>query len=192
MDNKILIPDELDTGFSYDESEDDSCCDGTCHSDNMITSFRDMFKYSDIDRFHERVTSLLNVGPTGIKSDEIDYPENAPAAERRMKSLVPNWAELDEEKFAMFESCIVYMTCWILCPIANNRRVSKQTTPSLSLQYVSGITDERSCDRFNDLINDLLEEINDEEPGESSFYGFRVTKSSDCRRRTVWQNRLPH
>ena len=179
-DKDILIPDELDPDFSQDSSECNCDCGEYC---------RDNFHYISIDNFYERVTSLLNVGASGISQPEIDYPENAPAAERRMKMMIPNWKELDNEKFALFESCIVYMTCWILCPLANTRRAIKQTTPSLTLQFSSS-SDERPCDRFFDLINDLFDEITGEiqEP----FHGFRVTKSSDCKRRVIWPNRLPH
>lgn len=152
---------------------------------------REDFTYKDIDNFYNRVMGCMGLSGGNVFQEEVlDYPENAPTAERRVKSLVPNWVELDEEKFKLFQTCIIYMTCYILCPIANSRKVSQQTTPSLTLKFADSATQPTPCKRYLDLLNDLLAEIAEEE--QTSFLGFRVTKSSECRGRVIWPTRLPH
>lgn len=170
----ILIPDNLDLGFSYDKD----------------AHFREDFTYKDIPDFAQRVSSCMGQATLIVSQEELDYPEHAPLAEYRVKKLIPDWRELDDEKFKLFQSCIIFMTCYIMCPIVNSRRVSKQTTPSLTLQYADAATQATPCDHYLDLLNDLMEEITGEET--DSFYGFRVTQSSDCKRRVIWPTRLPH
>ena len=142
------------------------------------------FTYKDIQNFYARVMSCLGMSQSALKPEELDYPENAPTAERRVKSLIPNWAELDNDKFGLFESCIVFMTCFIMCPLANQRRISQQTTPSLTLKFSDSAVQPTRCDHYLDLLNELASEILEEET--DSFFGFRVTKSSDCRRYVFW------
>lgn len=146
---------------------------------------REDFTYKDIENFYERVRSALNVGSVMISDEYIDYPENAPMAERKIKKRVPNWVELDDDKFALFQTCIVYMTCYILCPAVSSRRHIEQTTPSLTLKYADTSND-KPCERFLALIEDLLDEILDEE--QNPFYGFEVTYPSiPCWKRKRWR-----
>ena len=143
---------------------------------------RGMWQYRDILNFYQRVASCMGVG--SVDMEMIDYPENAPTAERRVKQIITDWMTINEDKFALFESCVIFMTCYLICPVLRmSGRVQQQTTPSLSLKYFEG-TDMVPCDHYLELMNDLASEIEEEEV--KSFLGFRVTKSSDCRRRNVW------
>lgn len=176
--NEFVIPDEIEKEISCN------------HNEHSHKHKKKLFSYQDIENFYSRVITNLGVSQAAISNQEIDFPENAPEAERRVKKLVPDWECLDKHRFSLFETCIVYMTCYILCPTANKRRVTKQTTPSLTLQYSDSAAQEAPCKHFLDLIDDLLSEINDEET--SDFFGFRVTEGCGCRRRKVWSTRLPH
>lgn len=135
------------------------------------------FMYPDIPDFYERVRHNLNVGSM-ISDNVIDYFENAPMAEIKIKSMVKNWKELDEMKKMMLESCIIYMTCYKLCPIAFSMRVSRQKDPSLEIDFFENKNDSSSCERFLEMIDELMSDIKNEERDFS--FGFRVTKGSGC------------
>lgn len=134
-----------------------------------------LYYYKVIDNFYERVRSALNTSGVNITDELIDYPENAPMAEMRLKSRVPNWDSLEGEKRFLFDSAIVYMTCYVLCPVAYSKAVTEQTTPSLTLKY-SAKENQKPCERFIALVDDLVAEINEEEI--TNFLGFKVTSGS--------------
>lgn len=134
--------------------------------------------YTTIPNFYDRVRGALNVPITTISNDVIDYPENASMAEMKIKSRVPIWKELTGIKKSLFETCIIYMTCYQLCPIASTRNITEQTTPSLTLKFSTN-TNGKPCERFLALIDDLIAQIMDEELQWS--FGFEVTKpTSSC------------
>lgn len=135
--------------------------------------------YQNIPDFYDRVRQ--NLGTGNLLSDTmIDYFENAPMSEIKIKQRVENWEELDELKMLMFEACIVYMTCYTLCPYARSMRISRQKDPSLEIEFASNAGNENPCDRFLELIDDLIAQINEEEL--SAAIGFKVTKGSiDCK-----------
>lgn len=134
-----------------------------------------LYYYKNIDSFYERVRSALNTNGVNITDELIDYPENAPMAEMRLKSRVPNWEGLEGEKQFLFDSAMVYMTCYVLCPVAYSKAVTEQTTPSLTLKY-SAKENQKPCERFIALVDDLIAEINEEEI--TNFLGFKVTAGS--------------
>lgn len=144
---------------------------------------RKLWSYQDIDNFYQRVANCMGMG--SVDQTMVDYPENAPTAERRVKAIIKDWLTISEDKFALFESCVIFMTCYIMCPILRMSagRVQQQTTPSLSLKYFEG-AEVVPCDHYLELMNDLASEIKEEEV--ESFFGFRVTKSSDCHKHRVW------
>ncbi len=133
------------------------------------------WNYTEIPNFYDRVRSSLNAS-TGIISNEvIDYFENAPMAENKMRQRVPIWRDLDEFKTQLFQTCIIYMTCYQLCPLVSSYgKVTEQSTPSLTLKYSTSATNNNSCERFLSLIDDIVSQITEEEP--KSFFGFKVTK----------------
>lgn len=134
--------------------------------------------YTTIPDFYDRVRGALNVPVTTINNDMIDYPENAPMAEMRIKSRVPIWRELTGIKKALFETCIIYMTCYQLCPIASAKNITEQTTPSLTIKFSTN-DNGKSCERFLGLIDDFIAQILEEKLQWS--FGFEVTKpSSPC------------
>lgn len=146
--------------------------------------------YPTIPDFYNRVRMALNVG-SSISDTIINYFENAPMAEMKIKKRVPQWQELDTTKRLLFETCIIYMTCYVLCPLASRRQIAKQKDVSLEIDFVTS-TNEKPCARFLDLIDDLIAQINDEEKL-PFFLGFEVTKSAPefcCERN--WPHILCH
>lgn len=136
-----------------------------------------MYFYQNIPNFYNRVRSALNVG-TAISDEEIDYFENAPMAERKIKQRVPDYENLTADKLPLFETCIIYMTCYALCPIVSSRRIARQKDPSLEIEFASGANNEKPCERFLALVDDLISQINEEEI--ETFFGFKVTPASPC------------
>lgn len=140
--------------------------------------------YTTIPDFYDRVRTSLNAPISTISNEMIDYFENAPMAEIKIKSRVPIWKDLTGLKKNLFQTCIIYMTCYQLCPIASSKNITEQTTPSLTLKFQSN-TNEKPCERFLSLIDDLIAQILDEELQWS--FGFEVTKSSSpCCKKIVW------
>lgn len=138
------------------------------------------YLYQTIENFYDRVRSLLGIG-NSITDEEIDLFENAPMAELKMVKRVPKYYFLDDEKYMLFESCIVYATCYALCPVVATRRITKQKDPSLEIQFATS-TEAKPCERFAALIEELLLEINETEV--DFFVGFQTTpqsKSECCR-----------
>lgn len=140
--------------------------------------------YATIKNFYDRVRSSLSSNGNHISNEVIDYPENAPMSEMLIMNRVPNWEDLEGFKKDLFDTCIVYMTCAMLCAVAYSTSVTEQTTPSLTLKYSSNIKD-KPCQRFFDLVDDLIAQINDTQI--TNFLGFKVTKASrNCCRRNYW------
>lgn len=133
------------------------------------------YYYKNIEKFYDRVRSSLNTNGINITDELIDLPENAPMAELRLKSRVPTWDSLDGEKQFLFDSAMVYMTCYMLCSVAYSKSVTEQTTPSLTLKYSTN-ANQKPCERFIALVDDLVAEINGEEI--TNFLGFKVTAGS--------------
>lgn len=136
------------------------------------------FYYQTIPQFYDRVRSSLNVGNM-ISDSVIDYFENAPLAEMKMKNRIENWEELDEMQTLMFQTCIIYMTCYALCPIASTMRISRQKDPSLEIEFSASQQQGNPCDKFLALVDDLVSQITGEEM--SMTFGFKVTDNSGCK-----------
>lgn len=131
--------------------------------------------YRTIPNFYDRVRSSLSA--SGAITDAIiDYFENAPMAELTIKQRVPDYEELDKVKKLLFETCIVYQTCYKLCPMASSMRISRQKDPSLEIEFADSAADGKPCERFLAMIDDLIAQINEEE--QTSFLGFKVTGGS--------------
>ncbi len=133
------------------------------------------WEYKNIPDFYNRVRGALNVGNV-LTDITIDYFENAPRAEMAIKKRVPQWQDLDTEKRLLFETCIIYQTCYILCPQFSSNRITKMKDPSLEINY-STSANEKPCARFAELVDDLIAQINDEEQP-PFFFGFEVTPST--------------
>ncbi len=131
--------------------------------------------YQTIPDFYNRVRSALNVSNM-LTDDTIDYFENAPLSEIKMKQRVENWEELDDTQTLLFQTCIIYMTCYAVCPIASSMRISRQKDPSLEIEFATSTQSGNPCDRFLALVDDLVGQINGEESMTS--FGFKVTRSS--------------
>lgn len=135
--------------------------------------------YKSIENFYDRVRSCLNVKQSAFPDEEIDFPENAPTAERKMKLRVSDWEALEGESLELFKTCIVYMTCYALCPLSQARKVSQQSTPNLTLKYSDTSSTSMNCDYFLSLVDGLVSEITGEKM--KPFFGFEVTTKSGQR-----------
>lgn len=142
--------------------------------------------YLEIPDFYDRVRFNLGTNISIIPDDAINYYENAPMAEMQIKQRVPNWKELDKIKTALFQTCIIYMTCYKLCPIVSSTgKVLTQKTPALELTFANNTNQDKPCERFLALIDDLIAQINDTQM--QSFFGFQVTKEyPECGCKQVW------
>lgn len=133
------------------------------------------WSYKDIVEFYDRVRMALSaVSSQTLPDSYMDLPEKAPFAERYIKSRVPQWKDLDEEKFAIFESIIVYQTATMFQSLVSNKHIRKKSIPTISLQYSDNIDNLISGMSLKDMIEWLLSEINGIETG-SGYIGFKVT-----------------
>lgn len=165
-----------------DEEKDVVNNEGTDDCDTPV------YMYKSIPEFYNRVRSSLNVG-NSISDEEIDFFENAPIAEMKVKQRIVDFENIPPDKMQLVETCIVYMTCYGLCPKANSQRRKRQKDPSLEIEFATINSNEKPCERFLDLVNDLLAEINgDTEGAYSSFIGFEVTSgnTNKCCRPWGW------
>ena len=136
------------------------------------------WSYKDIENFYDRVRMALgSVTETVVSNEEIDYPEKAPFAELSIKSRIPSWKELSEEKFKMFESAIVYQTASLFQGVVSTKRITKKQIPTITLEYSSAVDFSVNGMSISDLVDYLVSVINGESVG-SSFIGFRVTRGS--------------
>lgn len=132
-----------------------------------------MSDIAEITNGYDRIRTILGVDELDLSNEVIDYPEYFSCAERSIKSKVSNWAELDEDKKSIFESCVLYKTAELLLPYckatANNVKV-EQTTHSKVEYFETSIGDKYSS--IKDTIGELLSQITD---NISSFYGFDIS-----------------
>ena len=138
------------------------------------------WSYKTIDNFYERVRmALCAVSQTTLPDEYIDYPEKAPFAESVVKSRVPLWKELSDEKFAIFESIVVYQTASLFQSLVASKYVKKKQIPTITLEYSENVDFDISGMSLSDLVDWLVSELNGDNVG-SKFIGFRVTKGG-CR-----------
>lgn len=139
---------------------------------------RENWTYKDISDFYNRVRMALGaVSETVLPDDYIDYPEKAHFAELAIKSRVPSWQDLSDEKFAIFESVVVYQTASLFQSFVSSKYVKKKQIPTITLEYSKTMNFDINDMSLSDLIDMLVAELNGESVG-SSFIGFRVTKGS--------------
>lgn len=165
-ENPDILPENPDEPIGPEEPEE---------PDTPETPDVNDWLYKGINNFYERVRMSLNSSAEDISDTIIDFPENAPMAEVTIKTRLPEWKDFNEYQQMLFETCIVYMTCYQLCRVAYARNIKSQTTPHLKLEFYSN-TAEKPCERFLALIDDLIAQIKGEEP--DAFWGFRVTPPS--------------
>lgn len=134
------------------------------------------WSYKDIENFYERVRMALGaVSQTTLPDEYIDYPEKAPFAELTIKSRVPLWNELSDEKFKLFESIVVYQTASLFQSVVSNKYVKKKQIPTITLEYSESLNFDINGMSLSDLIDYLVGELNGSNIG-SAFFGFKVTK----------------
>lgn len=136
--------------------------------------------YKSIENFYERVRMALGaVSQTTLPDEYIDYPEKAPFAESVAKSRAPLWKELSDEKFAIFESIVVYQTAALFQSLVASKYVKKKQIPTITLEYSESVNFDINSMSLSDLVDLLVSELNGDSVG-SPFFGFRVTKGG-CR-----------
>lgn len=146
------------------------------------------WSYKDISSFYDRVRMALGaVSAQTIPDEYMDFPEKAPMAQRIISARVPSWMELDEQKFAVFESAIIYKTASLFQSVVSNNRIIKKSLPTITLQYSDSINFDTDGMGLSDLVELLIAELNGTEYDVGSEYnGFRVTGSKRpfkrCRR----------
>lgn len=143
----------------------------------MVVS--DTWSYKDINYFYDRVRMLLNnVSNVSLTDDMIDYYEKAPSAELYVKRKVPNWQELDETKFKMFESAIVYLTASYNQNYAMSKVAKKRQLPTMTIEYTADQINmtPNGTSSLKEIADSLINEINGI-PDDTlmTVIGFRVT-----------------
>lgn len=137
---------------------------------------REDWSYKNIDNFYDRVRMSLNAtSQTTVPDEYIDYPEKAPFAESTIKTRVPMWSELDDNKFAIFESIIVYQTASLFQNLVVSKSVKKKQIPTITLEYNESTSFGSAGMSLSDIIDLLVSELNGDNAG-SNFFGFLVTK----------------
>lgn len=106
--------------------------------------------YKDIDMFYHRVRSLLMVNETSLPDSIIDFPENAPLSESIIKSMIPDWKSLPDEKKGVFESAVVCQTAIVMYGVTSANEYKVAQTQSLKVEYA-----ERSTNTIDFLKNKL-------------------------------------
>lgn len=151
-----------------------------------------MWTYKHIANFHERVRQVLN---TNLVTDEqMDFFEKAPLSEIYIKSVVTKWEEIKktseiiptteeeviakqkaQEKFSIFETCIILHTAIKLEKFVDKRTVKSKKVPSMTIEYsVNGYKDD-STPSLQESLDQLIDILTKDETGTGFFYGFRVT-----------------
>lgn len=139
---------------------------------------REDWTYKDIPNFYDRVRMALRaVSSTTLPDEYIDYQEKAPFAESLIKSRVPLWKELDDDKFKVFESIVVYQTAALFQSFVLSKAVKKKQIPTITLEYSESTNFDIDRLTLSDIIDYLVAELNGTNVG-SAFFGFRVTKGS--------------
>lgn len=137
------------------------------------------WEYKDIISFYDRVRMLLNnVSNVSLTDDMIDYYEKAPSAELYVKKRVPNWQELDDTKFKMFESAIVYLTASYNQNYAMSKVAKKRQLPTMTIEYTADQINMTPNGTFSlkEIADGLINEINGiPDDNLMTVIGFRVT-----------------
>lgn len=137
------------------------------------------WEYKDIISFYDRVRMLLNnVSNVSLTDDMIDYYEKAPSAELYVKKRVPNWQELDDTKFKIFESAIVYLTASYNQNYAMSKVAKKRQLPTMTIEYTADQINMTPNGTFSlkEIADGLINEINGiPDDNLMTVIGFRVT-----------------
>lgn len=137
---------------------------------------RENWSYKEISDFYNRVRMALGaVSEATLPNEYIDYQEKAPFAEATVKLRVPLWESLDETKFKVFESIVVYQTASLFQSIVSNKYIKKKQIPTITLEYADKANFDIDGMTLTELVDFLVSQLNGTDVG-SSFFGFRVTK----------------
>ncbi len=139
---------------------------------------RENWSYYEITQFHDRVRALLNDSSETLISDSnIDLPEKAPTAERVVKAQLPNWQELNDVDFNLFESAIVYLTASFFENYVLSKSAKRKELPAMTIEYYTGNTNIMPLNNMTlkDYSDMLIKQIKGDDLS-FDFIGFMVTK----------------
>lgn len=137
---------------------------------------RDEWSYKSIENFYDRVRMVLDAASeTTLPNEYIDYPEKAPFAESTIRTRIPMWKDLDDEKFSIFESIIVYQTAILFKSLVSSKYVKKKQIPTITLEYGESSNYDINGMGLSDVVDLLVSELNGDSIG-NNFFGFRFTK----------------
>ena len=118
------------------------------------------WNYKEIERFYDRVRKLLNdLSEVSLPNADIDLPEKAPYAEYYCKSKVKSWQDLDEMKFMLFQSAIIYKTASMFESIISSNKIRKKQLQTITLEYFQDDKPNNSLslsEMADQLLNDVL------------------------------------
>jgi hypothetical protein len=130
--------------------------------------------YSDIPNFYDRVRAMLKLDAATLPDANIDYAENAPLAEKKIKKRLPKWATFGEDKLADLETAVVIQTALNCYGAYTNGAVKVKQTPNIKIEYAqTNSSDEALYISLVERLNEIIIMLTDTE--EELFFGFVVT-----------------
>lgn len=130
--------------------------------------------YSDIPNFYDRVRAMLKLDAATLPDANIDYAENAPLAEKKIKKRLSTWATFGEDKLADLETAVVIQTALNCYGAYTNGAVKVKQTPNIKIEYAqTNGADEALCISLVERLNEIIIMLTDTE--EEFFFGFVVT-----------------
>ena len=115
--------------------------------------------YKNIPDFYDRVRALLSADSVSLSDEIIDFPENAPLAEKMIKRRVVDWEVLPEEKEGVFESAVVCQTAIVMYGVTSANEYKIAQTQSLKIEYAE--TDISLLDVLSNRLDEILSELED-------------------------------
>lgn len=115
--------------------------------------------YQEIDLFYHRVRSLLMENEESLPDHVIDFPENAPLSENMIKSMIPDWEVLPDEKRTVFESAVVCQTAIVMYGVTSGNEYKIAQTQSLKVEYAERSTN--TIDFLKGKLDNLISVLNE-------------------------------
>lgn len=115
--------------------------------------------YKNIPDFYDRVRALLSADSVSLSDEIIDFPENAPLAEKMIKRRVVDWEVLPEEKEGVFESAVVCQTAIVMYGVTSANEYKVAQTQSLKVEYAERSTN--TIDFLKGRLDSLIGVLNE-------------------------------
>lgn len=115
--------------------------------------------YKNIPDFYDRVRALLSADSVSLSDEIVDFPENAPLAEKMIKRRVIDWEVLPEEKIPILNTAVIYQTAIIARPLSKANEYKIAQTQSLKIEYAE--TDISLLNVLSNRLDEILSELED-------------------------------